>query len=43
MRTIIVGTRQSALALTQTGHVISALEAICQENNLPYRFEIKRS
>lgn len=42
MRTIIVGTRQSALALTQTGHVIAALENICKENSLPFRFEIKK-
>ncbi|MDG0871770.1 hydroxymethylbilane synthase [Paenibacillus thiaminolyticus] len=42
MRTIIVGTRQSALALTQTGHVISALEAICARKGLPYRFEIRK-
>ncbi|RJG17637.1 hydroxymethylbilane synthase [Paenibacillus thiaminolyticus] len=42
MRTIIVGTRQSALALTQTGHVISALEAICAQKGLPYRFEIRK-
>ena len=39
MRTIRVGTRQSALALTQTGQVIAALEAICQANNLPFTFE----
>lgn len=42
MRTIIVGTRQSALALTQTGHVISALEAISARKGLPYRFEIRK-
>ncbi|GAC41403.1 hydroxymethylbilane synthase [Paenibacillus popilliae] len=42
MRTIIVGTRQSALALTQTGHVISALEALCAREDLPYRFEIRK-
>ncbi|MGZ9585147.1 hydroxymethylbilane synthase [Paenibacillus marinisediminis] len=39
MRTIRVGTRQSALALTQTGHVIAALEAICREEQLPFQFE----
>ncbi|MBD8500799.1 hydroxymethylbilane synthase [Paenibacillus arenosi] len=39
MRVIRVGTRQSALALTQTGHVISALERICREEGLPYTFE----
>ncbi|MCY9516524.1 hydroxymethylbilane synthase [Paenibacillus apiarius] len=42
MRTIIVGTRQSALALTQTGHVIAALEDICAKENLPLRFEIRK-
>lgn len=41
-RTIIVGTRQSQLALTQTGHVIEALKAICEEHRLPYDFEIKK-
>lgn len=42
MRTIMVGTRQSALALTQTGHVITALEGICKEHDLPFRFEMKK-
>ena len=42
MRTIIVGTRQSALALTQTGHVIAALEDICEKANLPFQFEIRK-
>ncbi|MCM3339105.1 hydroxymethylbilane synthase [Paenibacillus sp. MER TA 81-3] len=42
MRTIIVGTRQSALALTQTGHVIAALEDICETANLPFQFEIRK-
>ncbi len=41
-RTIIVGTRQSQLALTQTGHVIDALKAICDEHRLPFDFEIKK-
>ncbi|MBQ4900581.1 hydroxymethylbilane synthase [Paenibacillus sp. Marseille-P2973] len=41
-RTIIVGTRQSQLALTQTGHVIEALKAICEEHRLPYDFVIKK-
>lgn len=41
-RTIIVGTRQSQLALTQTGHVIEALKAICEEHRLSYDFEIKK-
>ncbi|WP_138496251.1 hydroxymethylbilane synthase [Paenibacillus pinistramenti] len=42
MRTIIVGTRQSQLALTQTGQVIDDLTRICEENHLPYRFEIRK-
>ncbi|WP_019638270.1 hydroxymethylbilane synthase [Paenibacillus fonticola] len=41
-RTIVVGTRQSQLALTQTGHVIEALKAICVEHGLPYDFEIRK-
>ncbi|AZN42303.1 hydroxymethylbilane synthase [Paenibacillus albus] len=41
-RVIVVGTRQSALALTQTGQVIDQLKAICAENGLPYDFEIRK-
>lgn len=41
-RTIIVGTRQSQLALTQTGHVIKALQQICIKEDLPYEFEVKK-
>jgi len=41
-RTIVVGTRQSALALTQTGQVIEQLKAICSEHNLPYDFEVRK-
>ncbi|UVI28132.1 hydroxymethylbilane synthase [Paenibacillus spongiae] len=41
-RTIVVGTRQSALALTQTGQVIDQLKALCSEHNLPYDFEIRK-
>ncbi|OUS77908.1 hydroxymethylbilane synthase [Paenibacillus sp. MY03] len=41
-RVITVGTRQSALALTQTGQVIDQLEAICEEHGLPYTFEIRK-
>ncbi|GAA0137869.1 hydroxymethylbilane synthase [Paenibacillus sp. YSY-4.3] len=41
-RTIVVGTRQSQLALTQTGQVIDALKAICKEHALPYDFEIRK-
>ncbi|MCG7410189.1 hydroxymethylbilane synthase [Paenibacillus sp. ACRRX] len=42
MRKIRVGTRQSALALTQTGQVIAALEAICREYDLPFEFEMHK-
>lgn len=41
-RVIVVGTRQSALALTQTGQVIDQLKAICAEHGLPYEFEIRK-
>lgn len=41
-RVITVGTRQSALALTQTGQVIDQLSAICEERGLPYTFEIRK-
>lgn len=41
-RVIVVGTRQSALALTQTGQVIDQLKDICEKNGLPYSFEIRK-
>lgn len=41
-RTIIVGTRQSALALQQTSQVIAHLEIICEQFALPYQFELKK-
>ncbi|WP_219837988.1 hydroxymethylbilane synthase [Paenibacillus sp. R14(2021)] len=41
-RTIVVGTRQSALALTQTGQVIDQLKALSQEHGLTYDFEIRK-
>lgn len=41
-RTIVVGTRQSQLALTQTGQVIDGLKAICRDRGLPYDFEVKK-
>lgn len=41
-RVITVGTRQSALALTQTGQVIDQLKAICEQHGLPYTFEIRK-
>ncbi|MFD2612552.1 hydroxymethylbilane synthase [Paenibacillus gansuensis] len=42
MRTIVVGTRQSALALTQTGQVIRQLEELSAAKGLQVRFEIKK-
>ncbi len=42
MRTIVVGTRQSHLAMTQTGHVVAALEKISREQGLAYTFEVKK-
>ncbi|MCU6711078.1 hydroxymethylbilane synthase [Paenibacillus sp. J5C_2022] len=41
-RVITVGTRQSSLALTQTGQVIAQLEEICERHGLPYTFQIQR-
>ncbi|QJC52954.1 hydroxymethylbilane synthase [Paenibacillus albicereus] len=41
-RTIVVGTRQSALALTQTGHVIEALRQISEAHGFGYEFEIRK-
>jgi len=42
IRTIVVGTRQSALALTQTGQVIADLERLARELGLAVRFETRR-
>ncbi|GIP31345.1 hydroxymethylbilane synthase [Paenibacillus sp. J2TS4] len=42
MRKIVVGTRQSSLALTQTNQVIEDLRTICQENGLECEFEIRK-
>jgi hydroxymethylbilane synthase len=41
-RTIVVGTRQSQLALTQTGQVIDDLKALCLKHDLPLDFEIRK-
>lgn len=41
-RVIKVGTRQSQLALTQSGQVIKQLEHICAKHDLPYTFEIHK-
>jgi len=42
MRTIIVGSRQSALALTQTGQVIADLESLSREHGFPFTFEVRK-
>ncbi|MEI7025223.1 hydroxymethylbilane synthase [Paenibacillus sp. y28] len=42
MRTIVVATRQSQLALTQTGHVVERLKQICREAGWDYTFELKK-
>jgi hydroxymethylbilane synthase len=41
MRTIVVGSRQSALAMTQTRQTIAELERLCAVHGLQYAFEIK--
>ncbi len=41
-RVIVVGTRQSALALTQTGQVIDELRRISEQHGFPYTFEVKK-
>ena len=40
MRTIVVGSRQSALALTQTGQVIDKLNVICEAAGLDVEFVV---
>jgi len=42
MRKIVVGSRQSALALTQTGHVIADLERLSEEHGFGFTFEVKK-
>lgn len=42
MRKIIVGSRQSALALTQTGQVIADLERISEEHGFGFTFEVHK-
>ncbi|TVY11884.1 hydroxymethylbilane synthase [Paenibacillus cremeus] len=42
MRKIVVGTRQSALALTQTGQVIDQLKALCEQHGIEAEFELKK-
>lgn len=41
-RVIVVGTRQSALALTQTGQVIDELKRISEQQGWGYTFEIRK-
>lgn len=41
-RVIVVGTRQSALALTQSGQVIDELKRISEQQGLGYTFEIRK-
>lgn len=41
MRKIIVGTRQSALALTQTGQTVELLRSLAEAAGRPYTFELK--
>lgn len=41
-RVIVVGTRQSALALTQTGQVIDQLKKLSDEHGFSYTFEVKK-
>jgi hydroxymethylbilane synthase len=38
----IVGSRQSALALTQTNHVIEALKKLGEQQGLDYEFEVRK-
>jgi len=42
MRKIVVGTRQSALALTQTGQVVDQLRELCRRLEIDCEFEIKK-
>ncbi|MBP1156610.1 hydroxymethylbilane synthase [Paenibacillus sp. PvR052] len=42
MRKIVVGTRQSALALTQTGQVIDHLRELCEQAGIKADFELKK-
>ncbi|WP_127586182.1 hydroxymethylbilane synthase [Paenibacillus koleovorans] len=42
MRKVIVGTRQSALALTQTGQVIDQLKQAAEKHGIACEFEIKK-
>lgn len=42
MRTIVVGTRQSALALTQTGQAVELLKQLAEEHGIACQFEIKK-
>jgi len=41
MRNIIVGSRQSTLALTQTNQTVQLLQELCTKEKLNYTFEVK--
>jgi hydroxymethylbilane synthase len=41
MRKIIVGSRKSTLALTQTNQTIQSLQELCEQAGLAYEFEVK--
>ncbi|PZE19957.1 hydroxymethylbilane synthase [Paenibacillus xerothermodurans] len=42
MRKIVVGTRQSALALTQTGQVVDHLRELCRKHGIACEFELRK-
>lgn len=42
MRKIVVGTRQSALALTQTGQVVDQLRELCRRLEIECEFELRK-
>src|SRR5689334_25158821 len=42
MRKIVVGTRQSALALTQTGQVVEQLRELSKQLGIECEFELKK-
>lgn len=42
MRKVVVGTRQSALALTQTGQVVDHLKELCRQRGMEVEFELKK-
>lgn len=42
MRTVVVGTRQSALAVKQTNQVVEALRAVCLRAGIECEFQLKK-